>query len=63
MVWIAVAYVAGSVPFGYLLGRAHGVDIRAAGSGNVGATNLGRLVLNVSEPIPRSMPRRAVARL
>ena len=39
---ITVAYLLGSVPFAWVLGRAAGVDIRKVGSGNVGATNLGR---------------------
>ena len=37
-----LAFALGSVPFGYLIGRARGVDVRAVGSGNVGATNVGR---------------------
>ena len=41
---IALNYLAGSVPFGLLIGLAKGVDIRTFGSGNVGATNLGRAV-------------------
>jgi acyl-phosphate glycerol 3-phosphate acyltransferase len=36
------AYLVGAVPFGYLVGRARGVDIRREGSGNIGATNVGR---------------------
>jgi acyl phosphate:glycerol-3-phosphate acyltransferase len=39
---IAGAYLLGSIPFGYLAGRARGVDIRTLGSRNVGATNVFR---------------------
>ena len=32
----------GGIPFGYILARARGIDIRKVGSGNVGATNVAR---------------------
>lgn len=38
------AYVIGSTPSGVLLARARGVDLRKCGSGNVGATNVGRVL-------------------
>lgn len=42
---LAAAYLAGSIPFSLLLGKAvGGIDIRRHGSGNVGATNVGRLL-------------------
>ena len=37
---VLLAYLVGSVPFAFLLARRHGVDLRRAGSGNVGATNV-----------------------
>jgi acyl phosphate:glycerol-3-phosphate acyltransferase len=38
-----LSYLSGSIPFGYLLVRVfRGEDIRASGSGNIGATNVSR---------------------
>ncbi len=38
---LGVGYLLGSIPFAYLLARRHrGIDLRVAGSGNVGAANL-----------------------
>jgi acyl phosphate:glycerol-3-phosphate acyltransferase len=35
-----VAYLLGSIPTGFLVGKARGIDIRTVGSGNIGATNV-----------------------
>jgi len=39
-----VAYLLGSIPSGYIAGRIAGVDVRKVGSGNVGATNVTRVL-------------------
>lgn len=41
---LALAYVAGSIPFAHLAGKAKGVDLRKQGSGNLGATNVFRVL-------------------
>ncbi|MHB9009448.1 MAG: glycerol-3-phosphate 1-O-acyltransferase PlsY [Limisphaerales bacterium] len=50
MVWllylmvVVVGYFLGSIPTGFLFARARGIDIRAVGSGNIGATNAFRVL-------------------
>jgi glycerol-3-phosphate acyltransferase PlsY len=39
-----VAYLMGSIPFGFLIAKTQGIDIRTVGSGNIGATNVFRSV-------------------
>ena len=42
--WLFGAYLAGSIPFGFLIGKMRGVDVRTVGSKNIGATNVFRTV-------------------
>ena len=39
---IVGAYLVGAIPFGLLIGRMRGIDVRTAGSKNIGATNVSR---------------------
>ena len=44
-IMVAVAaYLLGSIPFGFLVAKAKGIDIRSVGSGNIGATNAMRVL-------------------
>ena len=48
--WVVLAicilgsFLLGAIPFGLLVGRLHGIDVRTIGSGNVGAMNVGRIL-------------------
>lgn len=42
---VVAAYAVGSIPFGLLIAKyGHGIDVRKHGSGNIGATNIGRVL-------------------
>src|SRR5258708_5216306 len=39
---VGIAYLLGSIPFGKLIGKRHGIDIQKHGSGNIGFANVRR---------------------
>ncbi len=39
-----VAYISGAIPFGLIIARCKGIDLRRVGSGNIGATNTARSI-------------------
>jgi acyl-phosphate glycerol 3-phosphate acyltransferase len=41
---LLISYLVGAIPFGYVVARWRGVDILKHGSGNIGATNVGRIL-------------------
>jgi glycerol-3-phosphate acyltransferase PlsY len=44
LITAVAAYLLGSIPTGYLVGIAKGIDVRKVGSGNIGATNAFRIL-------------------
>ena len=44
VLWLLGAYLIGGIPFGFLIGKMRGVDVRTVGSKNIGATNVFRTV-------------------
>ncbi|MFB5649957.1 glycerol-3-phosphate 1-O-acyltransferase PlsY [Leptospira wolffii] len=42
--YIGASFLIGSVPFGFLIAKKYGLDIRKKGSGNIGATNVSRIL-------------------
>ena len=42
LLWCLISFSFGSIPFGVLLAKLKKVDLRTVGSGNTGATNVGR---------------------
>jgi glycerol-3-phosphate acyltransferase PlsY len=44
LIGLLIAYLAGSVPFAYLAGKARGIDLRQHGSGNLGSSNAARVL-------------------
>lgn len=43
-VFLLIAFVIGSIPTGFLIGKAKGIDLRTVGSGNIGSTNAMRVL-------------------
>ena len=44
LAFVAAGYLVGGIPFGFLIGKMRGVDVRTVGSKNIGATNVYRTV-------------------
>ncbi len=44
IIFIVGSYLLGAIPFGFLIGKMAGVDVRLEGSRNIGATNVSRLL-------------------
>lgn len=66
---ILLGYLAGSVPFAFLLARRAGIDVRVAGSGNVGAANVlrttgtGRAIAVMALDVAKGAAAVAIAQL
>ncbi|PIE33626.1 acyl-phosphate glycerol 3-phosphate acyltransferase [candidate division KSB3 bacterium] len=44
IVCLIIAYILGSIPFGFVIGKTKGIDIRKYGSGNIGTSNVTRVL-------------------
>ncbi|GAB5047121.1 glycerol-3-phosphate 1-O-acyltransferase PlsY [Thermodesulfovibrio sp. TK110] len=44
LLFCVLAFFLGSIPWGYLIGKSKGIDLRKTGSGNIGATNVMRVI-------------------
>lgn len=44
IIFVLLGYLCGSIPFGYLISKVKKIDIRKQGSGNIGATNVSRVL-------------------
>lgn len=44
IIYIIMSYLIGAIPFGYIIGRYYGINIRTLGSKNIGATNITRFL-------------------
>ena len=55
--FVVLGYLCGSIPFGLLVGKLKGIDIRQHGSGNIGATNVGAYWDDLCIPSPWTSPR------
>ena len=48
LIWYLIAYLAGGIPFGYLIAKYFaGINIKEHGSGNIGATNVLRVLKEI----------------
>ena len=56
LIFYLVAYVVGGIPFGYLLAKYYaGVNIKEHGSGNIGATNVLRVLKEIKPDIAKKV--------
>jgi len=44
LIFYIIAYLVGGIPFGYLLAKQYGINVKEHGSGNIGATNVLRVL-------------------
>jgi len=55
LLFYIVAYLIGGIPFGYLLAKSYGINVKEHGSGNIGATNVLRVLKEFKPEIAKKV--------
>ena len=55
LVFYIIAYLVGGIPFGYLLAKQYGINVKEHGSGNIGATNVLRVLKEFKPEIAKKV--------
>ena len=55
LLFYLIAYLVGGIPFGYLLAKQYGINVKAHGSGNIGATNVLRVLKEFKPQIAKKV--------
>ena len=61
LIFYVVAYLIGGIPFGYLLAKQYGINVKEHGSGNIGATNVLRVLKEFKPEVAKKVAAMTLA--